>query len=136
MRRCQKCKLSKVKFLLGFSLILAFSSISSLTAASIDVKFYEKLVDLGPKIWTKERSYILIALYENFIWAFNFILLLSIAGRYRNLLFEELRKYRKSLSMTQIRGKEYGLNQEMFNVSNLLFTNQTICFLSQEEYPA
>ena len=38
--------------------------------------------------------------------------------------------------MTQIRGKEYGVNQEMFNVSNLLFTNQSICFLSQEEYPS
>ena len=38
--------------------------------------------------------------------------------------------------MTQIRGKEYGVNQEMFNVSNLLFTNQNICFLSEEEYPA
>ena len=28
--------------------------------------------------------------------------------------------------MTQIRGKEYGVNQEMFNVSNLLFTNQSM----------
>ena len=52
------------------------------------------------------------------------------------LLFLELRKYRKPLSMTQISGKEYGVNQEMFNVSNLHFTNQSICFLSQEEYPA
>ena len=38
--------------------------------------------------------------------------------------------------MTQIRGKEYGGNLEMFNVSNLLFTSQSICFLRQEEYPA
>ena len=38
--------------------------------------------------------------------------------------------------MTQIRGKEYGVNPEMFNVSNLLFTNQSICFLRQEGYPA
>ena len=38
--------------------------------------------------------------------------------------------------MTKISGKEYGVNQEMFNVSNLHFTNQSICFLSQEEYPA
>ena len=38
--------------------------------------------------------------------------------------------------MTQIRGKEYGVNKEMFNVSNLLFTNQSICSLSQEGYPA
>ena len=58
------------------------------------------------------------------------------AGRHSNLLFQELRKYRKSLTMTQIRGKEYGVNQEMFNVSNLLFTNQSICFLSHKKYPA
>ena len=38
--------------------------------------------------------------------------------------------------MTQICGKEYGVNQEMFNVSNLFVTNQIICFLRQEEYPA
>ena len=38
--------------------------------------------------------------------------------------------------MTLIHGKEYRVNQEMFNVSNLLFTNQGICFLSQEEYLA
>ena len=38
--------------------------------------------------------------------------------------------------MTQIHGKKYGVNQEMFNVSNLLFTNQSICFLRQEGYPA
>ena len=38
--------------------------------------------------------------------------------------------------MTKIRGKKYGLNQEMFNVSNLLFTNKSICVLSQEGYPA
>ena len=56
------------------------------------------------------------------------------AGRHSNLLFQELRKYRKSLTMTQIRGKEYGVNQEMFNVSNLLFTNECICF--QHKYPA
>ena len=36
--------------------------------------------------------------------------------------------------MTQIPGKEYRVNQEMFNVSNLLFTNQS--FLRQEQYPA
>ena len=46
------------------------------------------------------------------------------------------KKNRKSLTMTQIHGKEYGVNQEMFNVSNLLFTNQSICFLRQEGYPA
>ena len=28
--------------------------------------------------------------------------------------------------MTQIHSKEYGVNQEMFNVSNLLFTNQSM----------
>ena len=33
--------------------------------------------------------------------------------------------------MTQIRGKEYGVNQEMFNVSNLLFTNQSIYIFSK-----
>ena len=33
--------------------------------------------------------------------------------------------------MTQIPGKVYGVNQEIFNVSNLLFTNQSICFLRQ-----
>ena len=38
--------------------------------------------------------------------------------------------------MTQIRGKEYGVNQEIFNVSHLLFTNQSICSLSQKKYPA
>ena len=38
--------------------------------------------------------------------------------------------------MTKIRGKEYGVNQEMFNVSSLLFTCQSICFLSQGEYLA
>ena len=38
--------------------------------------------------------------------------------------------------MTQIRDKEYGVNQEMFNMSNLLFTNQSICFLRQDENPA
>ena len=38
--------------------------------------------------------------------------------------------------MTQIHGKEYGVNQEMINVSNLLFTNRSICFLRQEGYPA
>ena len=71
---------------------------------------------------------------KNYISVFNFILLMIFhAGRHGNLLFHELRKYRKSLSMTQIRGKEYGVNQEMFDVSNLLFTNQTICFLSHEE---
>ena len=65
------------------------------------------------------------------------MLLLSFhAGRHSNLQFQELRKYRKSLSMTQIRGKEYGVNQEIFNVSNLLFTNQGICFPRQEEYSA
>ena len=65
------------------------------------------------------------------------MLLLSFhKGRHSNLLFQELRKYRKSLTMTQIRGKEYGANQEMFNVSNLLFTHQSICFLRQEEHPA
>ena len=65
------------------------------------------------------------------------MLLLSFhAGRHSNLQFQELRKYRKSLSMTQIRGKEYGVNQEIFNVSNLLFTNQSLCFLRQDEYPA
>ena len=38
--------------------------------------------------------------------------------------------------MIKISGKEYGLSPEMFNVSNLLFTNKSICFLSQEGYPA
>ena len=38
--------------------------------------------------------------------------------------------------MTQIRGKEYGVNQEMLNVSNLLFPNQSVFFLRQDEYPA
>ena len=38
--------------------------------------------------------------------------------------------------MTKIRGKEYGVNQELFNVSNLLFTNKSIYFLREEEYPA
>ena len=37
--------------------------------------------------------------------------------------------------MAKICGREYGLSQEMFNKSNLLFTNQSICFLSQEGYP-
>ena len=65
------------------------------------------------------------------------MLLLSFhAGRHNNLIFQELRKYRKSLSMTQICGKEYRANQQMLNVNNLLFTNQRICFLSQEEYLA
>ena len=74
---------------------------------------------------------------KNYIWVFNFILLLSLhAGRHRNLLFQELKKNRKSLTMTQNHGKEYGVNQEIFNVSNLLFTNQSICFLRQEGYPA
>ena len=31
---------------------------------------------------------------------------------------------------------EYGANQKMFNVSNLLFTNQSIYFLRQKEHPA
>ena len=35
--------------------------------------------------------------------------------------------------MTQICGKEYGINQKIINVGNLLFTNQSICFLSQEK---
>ena len=56
--------------------------------------------------------------------------------RHSNLLLQELRKYKKSLTMTQIGGKEYGVNHEMFNVSNLLFTNQSMCFLRQDEYPA
>ena len=30
--------------------------------------------------------------------------------------------------MTKIRAKDYGANQEMSNVSNLLFPNQSICF--------
>ena len=38
--------------------------------------------------------------------------------------------------MKQIRGKVSGVNQEMFNMSNLLFTYQSICFFRQEEYPA
>ena len=38
--------------------------------------------------------------------------------------------------MTQICCKECGVNQEMFYVSNLLFTNKNICFLSKEEYLA
>ena len=38
--------------------------------------------------------------------------------------------------MTQIRDKEYGVNQEMFSVNNLLFSNQSISFLRQEEYQA
>ena len=64
---------------------------------------------------------------KNYIGVFNFILLLSFhTGRHSNLLFQELRKNRKSLTMTQIHGKEYGVNQEMFNVSNLLFTNQSM----------
>ena len=68
---------------------------------------------------------------------FNFILLLSFhVGRHNNLLFQELRKNRKSLTMTEIRGKEYGVNPEMFKVSNVLFTNQSICFLRQDEYQA
>ena len=28
--------------------------------------------------------------------------------------------------MTEIRGKEYGVNPEMFKVSNLLFTNESM----------
>ena len=35
--------------------------------------------------------------------------------------------------MTKICGKEYGVNQEVFNKSKLLFTNQSIFFISQEE---
>ena len=35
------------------------------------------------------------------------------AGRHSNLLFQELRKSRKSLIMTQIRDKKYGVNPEM-----------------------
>ena len=74
---------------------------------------------------------------KNYSRVFNFTLPLSFhAGRHSNLLFQKLRKYRKSLSMTKFCGKEYGVNQEMFNVSNLLFTSQSICFLSQEEYLA
>ena len=74
---------------------------------------------------------------ENYICVFNFILLLSFhTRRHSNLLFQELRKYRKSVTMTQIRGKESGVNQEMFSMSNLLFTYQSICFPRQEEYPA
>ena len=38
--------------------------------------------------------------------------------------------------MIQICDKEFGVNQEMFNVSNLFFTNQSICFVRQEEFPA
>ena len=57
------------------------------------------------------------------------------AGRHSNLLFQELREYRKSLTMTQIRGKEYGVNQEMLNVSNY-FLPIKVCFLRPEEYPA
>ena len=71
------------------------------------------------------------------IWVFSFILLLSFhVGRDSNLLFQELKKCRKSLCSTLIRIKKYGVNQEMFNMINLLFTNQNICFLSQEEYLA
>ena len=74
---------------------------------------------------------------ENYICVFNFILLLSFhTRRHSNLLFQELRKYRKSVTMTQIRGKESGVNQEMFSMSNLLLTYQSICFPRQEEYPA
>ena len=58
------------------------------------------------------------------------------AGRHSNLLFQHLRRYRKSQTMTQIVGKEYGVNQEMLNVNNLIFANQSICFLRQEKYPA
>ena len=49
LRRFPKGKLSEVKFLLGFSLRLAFSSYSSLTAASDDMNL-RKLIVLGPKI--------------------------------------------------------------------------------------
>ena len=35
--------------------------------------------------------------------------------------------------MTLAGGKRYAVNQEMVNVSNLLFTNVLICHLSQEE---
>ena len=50
---------------------------------------------------------------KNYIRVFNFILLLSFhAGRHSNL-FQELRKNRKSLIMTQIRDKKYGVNPEM-----------------------
>ena len=74
---------------------------------------------------------------KKYIGVFNFILFLSFhAGRHSNLLFQELRKYRKSFSMILIRGKEYAINQEMLNVSNLLFINQGLCFLSHEEYLA
>ena len=67
----------------------------------------------------------------------NFMLLLSFgAGRHSNLLFQRLRRYRKAQTMTQFVGKEYGVNQEMFNVNNLIFTNQSICFLRQEKYLA
>ena len=38
--------------------------------------------------------------------------------------------------MTQVVGKEHGVNQEMVTVNNLIFTNQSICFLRQEKYPA
>ena len=45
---------------------------------------------------------------KNYILVFDFILLLRFHVRsYSKLLFKEFRKYRKSLSMTQIRGKEY-----------------------------
>ena len=68
-------------------------------------------------------------MYENLYLSIIFIMLLSFhAGRHSNLLFQELREYRKSLTMTQIRGKEYGVNQEMLNASNLLFTNQSVFF--------
>ena len=111
VRRFSKGKLSEVKFVLGFPLTLPFPSVSSLTTASIDMNLW-KTHCLG-------------------------ILLLSFhAGRRSNLLFQELRKYRRSLSMTQICGKEYAVNQEIFSVSNLLFNNQSICFLSQVEYLA
>ena len=74
---------------------------------------------------------------KKYISVFSFILLLSFhVGRDSNLLFQELKKCSKSLCSTLIRIKKYGVNQEMFNMINLLFTNQNICFLSQEEYLA
>ena len=54
MRRFPKDKLGEVEFLLGFSLRLAFSSYSLLTAASDDMDLRK----------TQETSYVLIVVYE------------------------------------------------------------------------
>ena len=42
---------------------------------------YEKLIVLGPKIWTKETSYILIAVYEKLYLSIYFYIVAELSCR-------------------------------------------------------